>query len=223
MRSSVRILAFLVLIVVSAATASASTWGGHHGTIRLSFSEGPEFEHFLSSDPLPKVGVVVDLYAVLSDIAPIYYNNEKYLSVGGFELQLKVDGAEWEILATDLSERSINAGIGKGCLYVGKYNGIKFVDGNATLVHWRIRLLGEPENVVFSLDPEGLNSCELIEGCKDSGTQAIWAGSGAAKQVGVVFSAGYIPAYVNWKGEKPDLTPVRGEGDWEDTGLFTLE
>ncbi|MBU0742730.1 hypothetical protein KKG45_14035 [bacterium] len=223
MSRSLRILSILTLSVVSAAIASASTWGGHHGTIHLSFSEGPKFEHVMKSEPLPELGLVVDLYAVLTDIQPIIYNHGKYLSVGGYELQLKVEGAEWEILATDLPDQSINVGMNKGCLYVGKFTGIKFIDGNATLVHWSIRLPGEPENVVFSLDPAGLNSCEVLIGCPDSGTQALWTGSGAAKMLGVVFSAGYIPAYLNWNGEEPDLTPVRGEVDWQDTGLFALE
>jgi len=222
MHRSLRISIVTAVLIASAATAGASTWAGQLGTIRLSFSEGPEFEHVLRSEPLPRVGVIVDLYALMTDLPPVVFNKERILSVGGYELQLKVDGAEWKILKTDLPELSVNAGTTKGCLYVGKYNGIEFVDGVAQLVHWRLQLLGELENVVFSLDPAGLNSCQVIEGCPDTGTQAIWTGSGASNQVGLVFGAGYVPAYLNWTCDELDLTPVRGTVEWEELGLVSL-
>jgi len=212
-----------ILLVSWAVVANASTWGGHNGDIRLTFTEGPEYEHVKQSEPMPKAGVIIDLYAVLSGVERVTYVGQQYLSVGGWELQLRVDGAEWEIMEIELPEQSINAGREKGCMYVGKYTGVKFVDGDAKLARWRIRLLGEPKNVTFSLDPAGLNSCAAMEGCPDSGTQALWTGSGAAGQVGLLFSAGYIPAYLNWEGETPELKPVRGKGDWRDTGLFTLD
>ncbi len=218
-RNSIVTVAFVAL----AATAGASTWGGQLGNIHLSFTEGPGIEHVLSSEPLPKVGVIVDLYALMTDVPPVVHNHERILSVGGYELQLAVEGAEWKILKTDLPDLSVNAGIEKGCLYVGKYNGMKFVDGVAQLAHWRLQLLGEPENVVFRLDPAGVNSCVLVEGCDGTGTQAIWTGSGASNQVGLVFGAGYVPAYLNWTGEDPDLTPVRGEVEWHELGLIALD
>jgi len=218
-----RFFVICVLLVSWAAVANAITWGGHNGNIRLTFSEVPEYEHVKWSEPLPKAGVILDLYAILSGVDRVSYLGHQFLSVGGWELQLRIDGAEWEIMEIELPEHSINVGVEKGCMYVGKYTGVKFVDGDAKLARWRIRLLGEPKNVTFSLDPAGLNSCVSAEGCPDSGTQALWTGSGAADLVGLLFGAGYIPAYLNWDDETPEPTPVRGKGDWQDTGLFTLD
>jgi hypothetical protein len=223
MNRSVRTWAAIAVLAAAAATARASTWGGHMGTIHLSFSPGPEFTHVATAEALPKVGAIVDLYALLADMPPVVYRGERFLSLGGYELQLKVDGAEWNILETNLPEPCMSVGQAKGCLWVGKFDGIEFVDGGARLAHWRIQVLGEARNVVFGLDPAGVNSCATLEGCPDSGTQAVWTGSGVANQVGLVFSAGYVPAYLNWEGGEPDLTPVRGKVDWQDIGLVTLE
>ncbi len=216
-------LSICVLSLSLAAAASAGTWGGHNGDIRLTFTEGPEYEHFKQSKPLPKAGVILDLYAVLSGVDQVLFHDEKYMSVGGWELQLQVDGAEWEIMELELPDDSINAGTAKGYMYVGKYSGVKFVDGDAKLARWRIRLLGDPKNVTFSLNPGGLNSCITTDGCPGSGTQALWTGSGAAGLIGVLFSAGYIPAYLNWEDDPPELAAVHGKGEWSDTGLFTKD
>jgi len=219
-----RSLGVAVLIVASAVAAHASLWAGHYGTIHLAFNEGPEFEHILNSEPLPRVGAIVDLYVCLEIDGEATYRKEAFLSVGGYELQLAVEGAEWEILSLELPERSVNVGVEKGTLYVGKYNGIEFVDGVASLAHWRLQIKGDPENVVFRLNPEGIHTCNEIEDCPGTGTQAIWTGSGAARQVGIVFSAGYVPAYLNWSGEEaPDLEPVRGEVDWHERDMFKDE
>lgn len=209
-------------LLLAAVPAVASTWGGHNGNIRLSFTEGPDYTSVREQEALPKAGVILDLYAYLCDVDPIVYKNERYLSVGGWELQLTVDGAEWEIMELELPPDAINAGREKGVQYVGYYTGVPFVDGDAKLARWRIRLLGDPHDVVFRLDPAGVNSCGTTPGCPGSHTQALWTGSGASGQVGILFSAGYVPAYLNWGDDVPEVEPVQGEGSWRDTGLFTL-
>lgn len=215
--------ALCALTLMFAVAATAGTWGGHNGDIRLSFTEGPEYTHVKEQEALPKAGVILDLYAYLCDVDPVVYRNERYLSVGGWELQLAVDGCEWEILQTEVPERTINAGVAKGVVYAGKYAGVTFKDGDAKLIRWRLRLHGEPEQVVFRLEPAGLNSCQLTPDCPEHAPAALWTGSGAAGQVGIMFGAGYVPAYLNWGEEAPEIAPVRGTGSWRDTGLFTLD
>ena len=211
------------LTLLLATAAAASTWGGHNGDIRLSFTEGPEFTHVMEQEPLPRVGVIVELYAYLCDVDQVASEGEKFLSVGGWELQLAVDGAEWDILDTELPQDALNAGTGKGVMYVGKYTGVPFEDGTAKLMRWRIRLHGDPENVVFRLEPSGVNSCDVLPDCRGSDTQAVWAGSGASGQAGMLFSAGYVPAYLNWGDDAPEVEPVRGKTTWRDRGIFTFD
>jgi len=73
--------------------------------------------------------------------------------------------------------------------------------------------------VVFRLDPEALISCPRTEGCSEGRPYALYTGNDACKQLGSIFGAGYVPAYLNFKGE-PDLTPVRAQQTWQDVGLY---
>jgi len=73
-----------------------------------------------------------------------------------------------------------------------------------------------------SLDPAGLRTCETTAGCPGSGTQAVWVASAVAGQAGLVFGAGWSPAYLNWEGEA-DRAVVRGATHWSETGLFTRD
>ena len=84
-------------IVFFAAAAGASTWGGHNGTITLSFSDSSYVQVLDGVEPIPKVGAIVDLYAILGDCAPLTWKDEKVLALGGFELKLKIEGCESKI------------------------------------------------------------------------------------------------------------------------------
>jgi hypothetical protein len=92
------------------------------------------------------------------------------------------------------------------------------VDGRATLVHWRLMFMGDPKNVRIGLDPAGLHSCRTLPDCPDSGTQALYVGTADSQLNGVMFGAGYAPAFLNWEGE-PDNEPVLGHAPWQKVGI----
>ena len=49
----------------------------------------------------------------------------------------------------------------------------------------------------------------------------MYVGSVPSYQMGDVFGAGYVPAYLNWDGE-PDLQPQSGEASWQDVGIYEI-
>jgi len=212
----------LALVVVATVPAVASEWAGHNGVIRLSFTSGDTLTSTLDRAPETPVGVMVDLYAVLTDVDQVHWNSGKVIALGGFELMLTAVGAEMQIMNTEYDVKCFDLGKEKGQCMVGFFPDLSLRDGPATLVHWKLLLKGDPHNVVFSLDPAGLVSCTGLTDCADSGSYALWAGSKIADQAGLLFSAGYTPAYLNWEGET-DLSVVKGTGDWLEVGKVELK
>lgn len=211
------------LVLSAALPVAASDWGGHYGTIHLSFTPAPEITSTTEADEMPGLGTTVDVYAVFTVDQKIAAEGEQVLTVGGLELQLAVDGAPgWRVIKQEINSKNFNIAHDPGAVQAGLMPGISFTNGPAQLVHWTLLIPDHPENVVFRLDPKGVHSCDTLKDCKGSGTVAMWSGSMSAGQAGLLFSASYVPAYLNWTRDgKPDLTPVRGKVDWSDTGLFT--
>jgi hypothetical protein len=137
-------------------------------------------------------------------------------------LKLGIEGAENpQVVSKTITIKHLDVSeTPEGCV-VGLFPDLGLKDGAAVLVTWKVLMRGPARPVKFVLDPSGVQSCDGLEGCAGSETYALWSGSVQARQHGLLFSAGYVPAYLNWEGE-PDLTPVRGTTDWQDTGLFTL-
>ncbi|MHB8078048.1 MAG: hypothetical protein ACYDIE_02170 [Candidatus Krumholzibacteriia bacterium] len=264
------ILLFALLSLLGAGTAGASSWGGHNGVIRLSFTPGGECDpnaatassmqaglapaagkdaadslapglapavlerpvvvHSAAGDSLvvaawvaggPR-GSLVDLYAVLDDVALVHWNGLQLRALGGIEFALRIEGGPAFIVGQDFPLRAFNVLSEPGHLSAGLFPELPLRDHRATLVHWRIYLPGTPHDMVFRLDPGALRTCGTMEGCPESGSQALWTGSPVSEMAGLIFSAGYTPAVLNWDGE-PDLAVVRGRVDWNETGLFTPE
>ncbi len=208
----------LALLAALAAPAAASDWGGFNGVVHLSFSDGDTLTPVLDLDAEEGELVIVDLYAVLDGVVPVSYQGEGFLSIGGFELTLEVDGPG-EIIGQKLPGRAINLYSEPGHCQVGIYPSLDIVDGRATLVHWRVMYQGRPGPTAFRLAEAGAPSCDTVEGCAGTGTRAMYAGSDNANLAGLLFSAGWTPAYLNWEGEAD--TSVQDEGtSWSERGIF---
>jgi hypothetical protein len=222
LRKSIRKRALLIsavlLAVVPAGMAHATRWAGENGIVRLAFDEGEQLETVKTVAPDEHGTVTVDVYAVLSDVDPITVQGERFLAVGGFELKLMVEGAEPLIVDETYPFPHFNVSQEKGACMVGISPGQSLVDGRATLVHWRLMFMGDPKNVRIGLDPAGLHSCRTLPDCPDSGTQALYVGTADSQLNGVMFGAGYAPAFLNWEGE-PDTEPVRGHAPWQKVGI----
>jgi len=206
--------------------AVASTWCGQNGVVTLSFTDGDSLSGVASVAPDDNNLTIVDLYAVLTGVEPVARNQEAFLGIGGFELKLHIEGAEGIIQKQELAYRHINAATEMGACQVGILPGLTLEDGRATLVHWQILFIGQPRNVVFRLDPEGLLSCASLPGCEEAQPYCLYTGTRTAKQAGDLFGAGYVPAYLNWEGDAerpatPDLEPVVGSAHWSELGIYS--
>ncbi len=218
MKTATLITACLLLTV---ATAGASVWGGHHGTIHLSF-DAAEPVAASTAEPLGEAGVIVDVHAILTDLDPILHEGERVMACGGYELRLGIEGADdCRILSQTVPVKSLNTAEEPGACRVGLYPDIELRTGSALLVSWKVQIPGDAKPIRFVLEQDGVHSDANLEGAADSGSYALWSGSLQLRQHGLLFSAGFVPAYLNWDGE-PDLTEIRGTVDWEETGHFTL-
>ncbi len=203
-------------------TASAGDWAGHYGDVLLSFTPGPVPTHVARRDSLPVVGTLVDLYALLAVPEIVRARGEQVLTVGGIELKLAVDGAPgWKVLEQEITGKHINVGPEPGTVTAGLFPGLSFEGGMVQVAHWVVQVPGRARDVVFRLDPAGARSCAGLPGCGESGTFALWAGAVAANQHGLLFSSGYVPAYLNPSQPESDLTPRRGSVGWRERGLVT--
>jgi hypothetical protein len=220
-RSGAVLAAALLLLVLPRGEARASRWAGENGVVRLAFNQGEELETVRNVDADEHAAVTVDLYAILCDVDPVALDGERFLGLGGFELRLRVDGAEPIIAEENFDFAQFNVSQEKGTCMVGIHPGLPLEDGRATLVHWKLILMGRPENVRFGLDTAGLHSCRTLPDCPDSGTQALYVGTSDSGLHGVMFGAGYAPAYLNWEGET-DPEPVRGNAPWRQVGICEL-
>jgi len=209
-------LAILVL-VAAAAPSAASNWCGENGLIRFSFREGPDLQPVLHVEPDANGITQVDLWVWLSDVEPMSLGGEAILAVGGFELELVVEGAEAFVTGKEFVADGLNVARDQwGCI-LGLNPNPRLEDGRCLLVRYSLLFQGKPENVRFSIRPEGIISCGTIEGCEGSGTRALWIGPHDADMLSEVFGAGCVPAWLNPTGE-PDLTPERGGSGWRDVG-----
>ena len=210
----------LVLAAVAALPAAASVWCGENGLFRFSFAAGDSLVETLTTGE-PQGGVtVVDVYGWLTDVTPVARAGDAFLRVGGVELKLAVSGAAATVIAQDFPDpKALNVGTVPGTVAAGFHPGLRLQAGKVLLVHWKLMFEGRPANVRLGLEAGALRSCEGLEGCRDSGTPALYAGASTANQLDCLFGAGYAPAWLNPAGE-PNRTPVRGTSSWQDAGVF---
>gem|GEM_PF-1101682 len=212
-------IALILLMGLIATPALADQWCGENGLVRFSFSEGDSLVSVHTTGE-PEGGVTtVDLWAWLTDLDPVSRDEEAFLAVGGFELQLVIDGGEAFILEQNFPGEVLNLGQSMGSCVTGFEVAASLRTGQVQLVHWKIMFQGRPEDVTFRLDPTGLPSCGRVEGCDGSGSSALYIGAEGSRQLDAMFGAGYVPAILNPTG-KLSLEPVRGTSTWQDVGTF---
>jgi len=209
-----------LLLLAFAAPASASHWCGENGLIRFSFVPGPELQSVYQAEPDENGLTRVDLYVWLTDVAPMQRDGEAVLGVGGCELELQIDGGKPFVSGKEFPGDGMNVARENLGLIVGLNPDQKLEDGATLLATYHLLFQEKPENVRFSIKPEGIVSCPTIEGCPGSGTRALWIGPRDAKMLSEVFGAGCVPAWLNPTTDKPDQTPERGKSTWQDVGRF---
>ncbi len=222
MRKTAMVMVMLLtggLLLATVISAGATTWCGDNGLIRFSFSKGDSLVSVWDSGQATDGVTRIDLYAWLTDLDSVKHDGEVFTTVGAFELTLKITGAEAFILKQELPGEGFNVGKKQGNLVYGMKDGLSISSGRAMLAHWKIMFQGRPENVRFGLDPAGLVTCAKTEGCPGTGTPALYVGTDSSNQLGMLFGAGYEPAWLNPTG-KPDTTPVRGNSPWQKVGVF---
>lgn len=214
------LLLVLGLLAAGALPAAASVWCGENGLFRFSFAEGDSLVETLSTGE-PQGGLtIVDVYGWLTDVTPVARNGDAFLRVGGVELKLAVSGAAATVIGQDFPDpKALNVGTVPGTVAAGFHPGLRLQAGKVLLVHWKLMFEGRPVNVRLGLEAAALRSCDGLEGCRESGTQALYAGATTANQLDCLFGAGYAPAWLNPEGE-PDRAPVRGRSTWQDAGVF---
>ena len=205
------------LLMVTVATAT--DWCGENGLVRLSFTEGEELQAVKTVETSGKGITTIDLYAYITDMDPVKRDGEAFMGIGAVEFNLVIEGAEGFITSQIFAMANRSVGRKPGEVMVGLDPGLPVKGGSTQVVHWKVLFQGNPENVVFRLDHKELLSCVRTEGCPDAHPLALYTGNDASKQLGSLFGAGYVPAYLNFRGE-PDLTPVRGKQTWQDVGIY---
>jgi hypothetical protein len=216
-----RVMALTAGMALSVALpAVATVWCGENGLIRFSFVAGDTLVETLTTGE-PKDGVtVVDVEAWLTGVDAVALDGDAFLRVGGAEFALSITGAEATVISQVFAETKVlNVGQAPGQVAVGFSPGARLNDGCALLVRWKVSLQGRPQNVRFGLDPTRMPTCAATSGCPQAGTQALYMGSASANQLGFLFGAGYVPAWLNPVGE-PDRTPVTGTVSWQQAGVF---
>ncbi|MBM4131602.1 hypothetical protein FJ250_11355 [bacterium] len=204
----------------AAGPAMASDWCGENGLVRFSFAAGDSLVETVQTGE-PEGGVtIVDVFAWLTDLAPVARRGDAFLRLGGAELKLQVTGAEACVIAQEFPDpKALNVASEPGELAVGFHPGLRVQQGRVLLVHWKLLFQGQPRNARLGLDASQLRSCKTLPGCPEAGTQALYAGADAANQLDSLFGAGYVPAWINPTGE-PDRTPVTGKVGWQDVGIY---
>jgi len=205
--------------VFAAGTATATDWCGENGLLRLSFTEGEELQAVKNIETDGKGVTTIDLYAYLTDMDSVKRDGEAFLGIAAVEFNLVIEGAEGFITSQIFAMANRSVGRRPGEIMVGLDPGLPIKGGSTQVVHWTILFQGNPENVVFRLDHNDLLSCVRTEGCQDAHPYALYTGNDASNQLGSLFGAGYVPAYLNFKGE-PDLAPVKGKQTWQEVGIY---
>jgi hypothetical protein len=215
-----RICTLAALVTLGLAPGAwASTWCGENGLVRFSFVAGDSLVSVTETEAAENGVTTVDVYAWLTDVAPVAQDAEAFLHLGGFELQLVIDGAEAFILEQEFPVKVLNVGQGKGNIAAGLDPGQRIRDGKAFLVRWKVMFQGRPENVRFGLDGSNLQTCRTNEECAANGTYALYVGSESSRQMHLLVGAGFVPAWLNPTGE-PDLEPRTGKQDWRAAGVL---
>ena len=216
----INLLIVLGLMLAGCAAVQASDWCGENGLVRLSFTEGSDLQGVKTVEAAEKGVTTVDLYAYLTDMDPVKLNGEAFLGIAAVEFTLLIEGAEGFIISQEFAMANRTVGRRPGEVMVGFDPGLSAKTGSAEVVHWKIMFQGTPQNVVFRLDPDALLSCQRTAGCPEGAPYALYTGNDACKQMGSIFGAGYVPAYLNYSMAEPDLSPVHGKQTWQDVGLY---
>lgn len=215
-KSSLVIAACAVL----AGPASASTWCGENGVVRLSFTQGEDLTSVTTVAPGEGGATLVDLWAYLDEVEPMMRDGEVFLAIGGFELKLVIEGAAGSVVSQEFPFPRLNIGKEPGTCIVGIDPSARLAQGRTELVHWQILFPEPPQKVIFRLDPDALPSCKTVPGCPGSGAFMLYNGTVDAKQVSDMFGAGCVPAYLNWP-QAPEVKALRGTTSWRDVGVYT--
>lgn len=218
-RSVLAAAAALAAGLALAGPAAASYWCGENGLIRFSFAAGDSLQPVLFAEPDANGLTRVELWVWLTDVEPMARGGEAVLAVGGYELELVVEGAEAFVTGKEYPGEGLNVARDQwGCI-LGLNPNPRLRGGRTLLVKYELLFQDRPENVRFSIRPEGIISCGKLEGCAGTGTRALWIGPNESDMLSEIFGAGCVPAWLNPTGE-PDLTPERGNSSWRDVGRF---
>ncbi len=214
--------AFMILVagVLLAGWATASDFCGGNGTVELFFPGVPEATTVSTATP-DQVGLTtVEVHAILDDVTPVDGPGGVLLAIGGFEMALRVTGAEPLSIAKRILVPHRDFGPTPSQVWAGvASHGERIDQGPLPLVAWTVTFEGEVEDVRFDLDPSGLLSCEDLTGCAGSGASALYSGAVDVAQEGFLFGAGCAPAVLNPTGE-PDVEPVPCKVSASDVGIF---
>lgn len=213
------VVALALVLSVPAGSVQATVWCGENGMVRFSFVAGEDLVDVYES-PDPVGGVTrVDVYAWLTDVDLVAHEGEQMLRMGGFELELTIDGAEGFILSQEFSEKALNVGSKKGSIAVGLVPGQRLQEGRSLLVKWKVMFQGRPQNVRFGLNPQGAGTCLKSAECAEDEPAMIYVGVQSGGRFGDMFGAGYVPGWLNPTGE-PDRTPFHAQKSYADIGLY---
>jgi len=219
MRNRIIMVAVLATLLLLSQAALASHFCGGNGMVKLSFTAGPELEAAKTVEPGEGGMTTVQVWAVLEDVVPLEGPMGAFLALGGFELELVVEGAEFTITEKkiDIPHRDFGATVAQ--CRVGSVPGEPIVDGRLVLCHWTVLFTGEVSDVRFSLNPKGIPTCNGDEDCDASGASAIYVGSVDSGQEGEIFGAGQVPAVLNPSG-KLKVKAVPFEVGFEEVGRY---
>jgi hypothetical protein len=212
------ILVLAAALMLAASPAVARFCGGN-GNVALSF-DSEQTVSVLEAEPDASGRITVDVWAILEDVVQVEGPGGVMLAVGGIEMTLRIQGAEAQILEKTIVHRGADFGANEAEVMAGLAPGEVIEDGRLTLVHWRVAVAGDAQDVVFDLAPGGARSCKTIEGCAGKDCRALYAGTVDAAQESFLFGAGHRPAVLNPTGE-PDLAVVPCRVSYEEIGIFT--
>jgi len=210
-----------VIAVLLALPAAATVFCGCNGEVVLSFTEPPALTSVLEIEPTEGELTSVDIYAVLDSVVELEGPGGVFLDLGGFELELRVTGAEVHAVDKKVLIPHRDFGARPTQCLVGTISGARIVGAPLAMVRWRVLLKGEVQDVRFDLDPAGLLSCDRTPECEGCGASAVYVGSVDAGQEGYLFGAGCVPAVLN-PSAKPDLTPAPCSADFAEVGVFEV-
>lgn len=221
MNGTNRAVMAIALLVLTVGPAAASTFCGCNGTIKLSFSEGPTIEPVARMSPGDGGLVVVDVWAILDDVAPMEGPGGVFMALGGYEFELQITGGEPFAVVKTLTAPNRGFGQRPTQVWAGtSYDGMRVDRGPIALCHWTVLFRGEVSNVRFALDPAGLLSCEGMATCDGNGVQALYCGSSDARLEDHLFGAGCQPAVLN-PTDDADFEPVPCTLGFAEVGVFT--